>query len=144
MADIRTVIYKYGLLALFALIIVFFFTALPAFGTLQNLYVILQSVAVTAIVALGVTVSMTVGGFDLAVGSTVSLSVMVVAAAQIYHGLGIVWAVVLGLTAGLLVGFTSGALIVYARIPDMLATLGSMFVSSGLSLILTAGKSVST
>ncbi|KFI82869.1 ABC transporter permease [Bifidobacterium psychraerophilum] len=144
MADIRTVIYKYGLLALFALIIVFFFTALPAFGTLQNLYVILQSVAVTAIVALGVTVSMTVGGFDLAVGSTVSLSVMVVAAAQIYHGLGIVWAVVLGLAAGLLVGFTSGALIVYARIPDMLATLGSMFVYSGLSLILTAGKSVST
>ncbi|MFT8593528.1 MAG: ABC transporter permease [Bifidobacterium sp.] len=144
MANVRTIVYKYGLLALFALIVIFFFAALPAFGTVQNLYVILQSVAVTAIVALGVTVSMTVGGFDLAVGSTVSLSVMIVAAAQIYYGLGVVWAVVLGLASGLLVGLTSGALIVFAKIPDMLATLGSMFVYSGLSLILTAGKSVST
>ena len=144
MTSMRNSIYKYGLIVLFVLIVLFFIVALPAFGTLQNLYVVLQSVAVTAIVALGVTVSMTAGGFDLAVGSVVSLSVMVVAAAQIYYGLGVFYALALGLLSGLLVGFTSGALIVYARIPDMLATLGSMFVYSGLSLILTAGKSVST
>ena len=142
--SVRTAIYRYGLIGLFALLLVFFVVALPSFGTLENVFVILQSVAVTEIVALGVTVSMVAGGFDLSIGSTVSLSVMVVGACQVYLGLGTFWSVLLGLLAGILVGLTNGVLIVVARVPDMLATLGSMFVFSGLSLIITAGKSVST
>lgn len=143
MKDLRHLIYRYGLIALFVLIVVFFVMAQPAFGTLENAFVILQSVSVTALVALGVTISMTVGGFDLAIGSTVSFSVMVSAAAQIYFGWNGGVGIILGLASGVLVGVFSGVLIVYAKIPDMLATLGSMFVFSGLALIITAGQSIS-
>lgn len=143
MIDIKRVIYKYGLLALFVLMVVFFWIASPAFGTTQNVFVILQSVSVTAIVALGVTVSMAVDGFDMAAGSIVSLSVMVSTATQIYLGLGAFPAILFALLSGVLVGVFTGALIVFAKIPDMLAALGSMFAIQGLSLIITAGKSVS-
>jgi monosaccharide ABC transporter membrane protein, CUT2 family (TC 3.A.1.2.-) len=144
MSLLRDIVYKYGLLALFVVLVVFFALTRPAFSTTANVLIILQAVAVNAIVALGVTVSMVAGGFDLAAGSIVSFSVMVTGATIIYLGLGGVAGVLLGLASGLLVGLISGVLIVYAKVPDMLATLGSMFVFQGLALIITAGKSIST
>ncbi len=144
MSVVRDIVYRYGLLALFAALVVVFATTRPAFFTSVNILIILQSVAVNAIVALGVTVSMVAGGFDLAAGSIVSFSVMIAGASIIYQGWGGITGVLLGLASGVLVGLVSGLLIVWARVPDMLATLGSMFVFQGLALIITAGKSISS
>lgn len=141
---VRDVVYRYGLLVLLVALVAYFAFSEPSFGTWRNALVILQGVAITAIVALGVTVSLSVNGFDLSVGSTVSFVVMLSAAAQVYWNLGPVWATVIGLVAGLLVGLINGLLIVVARIPDLLATLGTMFVFAGLSLVLTSGQSIST
>lgn len=142
-ARVRDAVYRYGLLALLlALILVFSFTE-ESFPTVRNALIILQSVTITAIVALGVTVSLTVGGFDLSVGSTVGFVVMLTAAAQVYWDLGPVWAVVIGLVAGAAIGLVNGLLVVVARIPDLLATLGTMFTFAGLALVLTSGQSVS-
>jgi len=139
----RDGVYRYGLLVILVLLIAYFSLTEPAFGTARNLLVILQGVAITAIVALGVTASLTVAGFDLSVGSTVSLTVMMTAATQVYWNLGPVWAVVIGLSVGIVVGLVNGLLIVVARIPDLLATLGTMFVFAGLALLITSGQSVS-
>ncbi len=141
---VRDVVYRYGLLALLVVLIAYFAATEPSFGTWRNALVILQGVAITAIVALGVTVSLTVNGFDLSVGSTISLVVMLTAATQVYWNLGPVWAIVIGLATGLVVGLVNGLLIVVARIPDLLATLGTMFVFAGLSLVLTSGQSISS
>lgn len=140
---VRAIVYRYGLLALLVALIVFFAVTEPAFPTLRNLLVVLQSVAITAIIALGVTVSLTIAGFDLSVGSIVSFVVMLTAAVQVYWDLGPVVAVVLGIIAGAAIGLLNGVLIVVARIPDLLATLGTMFAFAGLALVLTAGQSVS-
>jgi simple sugar transport system permease protein len=51
-------------------------------------------------------------------------------------------AVAVGLLAGAGIGLWNGLLIVRARIPDLLATLGSMFVLQGVTLIMTSGESV--
>lgn len=141
---VRDGVYRYGLLVILVALIVFFAATEPAFPTWRNALVILQGVAITAIVALGVTISLTVNGFDLSVGSTVSLTVMITAATQVYWNLGPVWAVVLGLATGVVIGLVNGLLIVVARIPDLLATLGTMFVFAGLALLLTSGQSVSS
>ena len=140
---LRDGIYRYGLLVLLVGLVVFFAVSEPSFGTWRNALVILQGVAITAIVALGVTISLTVNGFDLSVGSTISFVVMLTSAAQVYWNLGPVIAVLLGLAGGLFVGLINGLLIVVARIPDLLATLGTMFVFAGLALVLTSGQSVS-
>jgi predicted ABC-type sugar transport system permease subunit len=52
-----------------ALLIVFFHFAEPAFLRVNNLFSVLQSVAVVALLAVGVTVTLAVDGFDLSIGS---------------------------------------------------------------------------
>ncbi|GMA27265.1 ABC transporter permease [Arenivirga flava] len=141
---IRDGVYRSGLLVLLAALIVTFAVSLPAFGTPRNAVIILQSVAITAIIALGVTISLTVGGFDLSVGSTVSFVVMLTTASQVYFEAPPVVAVLLGLVAGAGIGLINGLLVVVARVPDLLATLGTMFVFAGLALVITAGQSVSS
>ncbi|MFT4051194.1 MAG: ABC transporter permease [Microbacterium sp.] len=139
-----TLVYRYGLLALLLAFIVYFSLTQPAFATWRNVLVIGQSVAITAIVALGVTISLTVDGFDLSIGSTMSFVVMLTSAVQVYFGLPAIVAILVGLAAGILVGLLNGVLIVHAHIPDLLATLGTMFVFAGLALVITGGQSVST
>ncbi|MET0162205.1 MAG: ABC transporter permease [Microbacteriaceae bacterium] len=141
---LRDGVYRSGLLVLLAALIVYFAVTLPAFGTPRNAVIILQSVAITAIIAMGVTISLTVGGFDLSVGSNVSFVVMLTTAAQVYYEAPPVLAVLIGLAAGALIGLLNGLLVVVARVPDLLATLGTMFVFAGLALVLTAGQSVSS
>ena len=137
------VAYRYGLLVVLVGLLVFFCLSQPHFRTSDNGLIILQSVAIVAIVALGVTVSMVVGGFDLSVGANVSFVVMVTALAMIRYDLSGAAAIVAGLLAGLLVAAVNTALIILARVPDLVATLGTMFIFQGLALIITVGKSVS-
>jgi simple sugar transport system permease protein len=115
----------------------------PRFRTWDNALIIFKSVAIVAIVALGVTVSMAAGGFDLSVGANVSFVVMVTALVMIRYDLSGVAAVVAGLLAGLLVAGVNTLLIVVARVPDLIATLGTLFIFQGFALIITSGKSVS-
>jgi simple sugar transport system permease protein len=141
---VRDAIYRYGLIAVLIALIAWFALSEPHFGTLKNALIILQSVSVTAIVALGVTISLTVDGFDLSVGSNISLVVMLTAAAQVYWHLPAALAVLIGLGVGAAIGLVNGLLVVVARIPDLLATLGTMFLFAGLALIITQGQSVAT
>ncbi|MFG1705841.1 ABC transporter permease [Nonomuraea sp. M3C6] len=136
--------YRYGLLIVLAAMIVMFAALRPgAFGTYANALIVLQSVAVVGIVALGVTVSMTTGGFDLSAGACVGAVVMVTALAMVKYNLTGATAVVAGLLTGLLVAGVNVLLTVVARVPDLVATLGTMFLFQGLALIITSGQSVS-
>ncbi|TIP55273.1 MAG: ABC transporter permease, partial [Mesorhizobium sp.] len=53
-------------------------------------------------------------------------------------------AVVACLLIGAVVGLINGWLIVYMRVPDLLATLGMMFLLVGLQRIPTEGRSIAT
>jgi simple sugar transport system permease protein len=50
--------------------------------------------------------------------------------------------VALALFTGAVIGLVNGLLIVWLRIPDLLATLGMMFLLAGLQLIPSAGRSI--
>lgn len=140
---VATFFYKYGLVLVLILMIVAFSVTQPAFGTFSNALFILQASALVAIVGLGVTVTMTVGGLDLSVGASVGLSVMVAATAMVKWNLDGWTAILLALGAGLLVGSINAALIVWARIPDLVATLATLFLINGMTLLWTGGQSVS-
>lgn len=141
-ATIKRLVYRYGLLAVLLVMIVFFSLRQPFFGTFVNAMFILQAASIVAVVGLGCTVSMTVGGFDLSVGAAMSLSIMAAAAAMVIGELGGVAAILIGLTAGISVGVLNSILIVYARIPDLVATLSSLFLINGLTLMGVGGQSV--
>jgi simple sugar transport system permease protein len=135
---------KWGFIAVTAALIVFFLIAEPAFGTPENLFGMLKFIAPVGIAALGVTLAMTVGGLDLSVGANAGFAVSIAAWTLVIAGQvgGIAVGVVL--LSGALIGAVNAALIVFARIPDLLATLATMFTVVGLKLIIVDGKSISS
>lgn len=129
---------------LLAAMIIGFSIAQPAFINLANQMSILQAVSVVAILGAGVTVTLAVGGFDLSIGAIAASSVMAASYAMIVWGLDITSTVALVLAFGALVGLFNAFLIVKLRVPDLLATLAVMFLLTGLQLIPTAGRSISS
>ncbi|MEM6461080.1 MAG: ABC transporter permease [Pseudomonadota bacterium] len=139
---IKRLVYRYGLLAVMALMIVYFSVAQPFFPSFINAMFILQAASIVAVIGLGCTVSMTVGGFDLSVGSSMSLAVMASAGTMVIFDMGGVAAIFAGVAAGLAVGLFNSFLIVVARIPDLVATLSTLFLINGLTLIGVNGQSI--
>lgn len=132
----------YGLLLLLALVVVLFSVLEPAFLRVGNLFIILQSVSIVALLALGVTLSMSVGGLDLSIGAVAAMSLMCASYVMVVLDWGPLPAIFISLLCGALVGLLNGFLIVRMGIPDILATLGSMFLIIGLQLIPTGGRSI--
>ena len=65
-----------GLLALLALLVIFLSFASPYFLTTTNLLNIGRGIAIVGIVAVGETIVIISGGFDLSVGSTMAAAGM--------------------------------------------------------------------
>jgi len=133
-----------AIFVLLAALIVLFQAKQPSFLSLGNVFSILQAVAIVAMLGIGVTLTLAVGGFDLSVGSIAAFSQMT-ASYILVVGHGTATAAVLGCVLfGVLAGLLNGLLIVKLRIPDQLATLGTLFLLAGLQLIPTGGRSLTT
>ena len=133
---------RWALIGLLVLMVVFFGAMEPAFVSVRNIVIVLQSVSIVAILALGVTATLVVGGFDLSIGAVAATALMTSSYIMVVFGGGTVAAVAACLALGAVVGLVNGLLIVRLRIPDLLATLGIMFLLLGLQLIPTAGQSI--
>ncbi|MEC5318537.1 ABC transporter permease [Brenneria populi subsp. brevivirga] len=107
-----------------------------------NIINILRSIAIVTVIAIGVSLSLSVGGFDLSVGSTASLANALVISLFVWHGFGTTGAIVLTLLLCTLVGLFNAFLIVVLKIPDMLATLASLFVIQGVAMTYSYGGSI--
>ena len=80
----------------------------PFFFTWTNLLNLLRQVAITGIIASGMTVVIISGGFDLSVGATAALTGVL---AVIFARAGVVPGTVLPIAAGALVGAMNGILV---------------------------------
>ncbi|MBG0750317.1 MULTISPECIES: ABC transporter permease [Pectobacterium] len=107
-----------------------------------NIINILRSIAIVTVIAIGVSISLSVGGFDLSVGSTASLANALVISLFVWYGFGTTGAIVLTLLLCTLVGLFNAFLIVVLKIPDMLATLASLFVIQGVAMTYSYGGSI--
>ncbi len=135
---------RYAVFLLLAAMIPVFSAAEPAFLGVNNFMSVLQAVAVVAILAVGVTISMAVGGFDLSVGAVAASSVMAASYAMVVWRLDAAETVAFVLAFGLAVGLANAFLVVVIGVPDLLATLAMNFLLTGLQLIPTAGRSIAT
>jgi simple sugar transport system permease protein len=133
---------RYAIFLVLAALILFFQSREPAFLRINNLLSVLQSVAVVALLGIGVTVTLAVDGFDLSVGSIAAFTLMLTSYAMVVLQFNAAQTVALALLSGAMIGLVNGLLIVWLRIPDLLATLGTMFLLAGLQLIPSAGRSI--
>ena len=119
-----------------------------------RLRIIILQMAVTGIIAVGVTQVIIAGGIDLSSGSVLGMATMIATslaqtvdvARPVYPalvGMPVLVPVLAGLLAGLLAGVINGGLIAYTGIPPFIATLGMMVSARGVSLWYTHGNPIS-
>jgi len=131
-------------LTLFALILIIcaaMTLVTPYFLSSANFRALSIGLVPTAIIAVGMTVLLVSGGFDLSVGSVMALS-GTVAALMVINGVPISISVILTLALGIIVGIGNGLLVTLVGINPLVATLGTMSVARGSALVLTEGRSV--
>jgi ribose/xylose/arabinose/galactoside ABC-type transport system permease subunit len=114
---------------------------IPSFLTTRNILNVMRQVSITGIVAVGITFVIITGGIDISVGSIVALS-GVVAAMSLKAGYGVAPSILFALLAGVAAGLLNGTLISYGKIMPFVATLGTMSVIRGFTLIIVNGQAI--
>ncbi|MDI3517049.1 MAG: simple sugar transport system permease protein [Thermotogota bacterium] len=133
---------KYGVITALLILVVLFSLTTEAFFTVDNLFDILRAVSILTIVAIGVTFSVVVNGIDVSVGAVTGLAVILSTALMVIWQFPWYWAVVICLLAGAVIGLLNSFLILKLRIPDLLATLGTLYLVQGLQMWITKGDAV--
>jgi ribose transport system permease protein len=131
---------RYGIVIALAIMIVAFSIALPhTFPTLGNAKTIINSGAVTMLLALAATIPLRAGDFDLSIAGTMIVSATIVAQLTA-HGTPWVLALVIVLLAGAFIGLVNAVLIVKIGLNGFVATLGTLTALEGLGLAISQGQ----
>jgi ribose transport system permease protein len=114
----------------------------PTFMTPGNWSALLLQVSVEVIVAIGMTILLVSGGFDLSVGSTFAIGGAVTAMAMV-SGVPTILAIAIGLLIGTTIGFINGFIIARIGINPFVTTLAMMSIVRGMLLVITRGGNIS-
>ncbi len=91
------------------------------------------------ILALGATILMIAGEYDLSIGSNFALSGMIFALLTTTYNFPPLLALVLALITGLIIGLINGLVTLSTKIPSFITTLGTMLIFRGIVLVVTDG-----
>lgn len=123
------------------LFVVFSLLSNGTFDSVQNWGGITSAAAELGIVTIGVALLMISGEFDLSVGANFSFSALVMAImVQDHYPPGAALVVCLAIGAG--IGLVNGVVTVVLDIPSFITTLGTFFLWTGVTLIVTGGETV--
>jgi ribose transport system permease protein len=113
-----------GVVAALVLLCAFFYALEPAFMSERNLRAILNVVSLVGIIAIGQTLLLISGEFDLSVGSVAGLSAVVAAKLMTALALPISLSLLAGVGVGAVLGVVNGVVVVKLGIPAFIQTLG--------------------
>ncbi|EOG5904483.1 ribose ABC transporter permease [Vibrio vulnificus] len=131
-----------SLIALLFLIVVVSFLN-PNFFTVDNILNILRQTSVNAIIAVGMTLVILTAGIDLSVGSVLALC-GAFAASLVAMEVPVLIAVPTALLAGATLGAISGVIIAKGKVQAFIATLVTMTLLRGVTMVYTDGRPIST
>jgi len=112
------------------------------FFTVSNILNVLRQISVNAIIACGMTMVILTAGIDLSVGSALALGSAVTAGLAV-GGTHPLLAILAGLGVGAAIGLVNGLLVTKGNVPAFVATLGTMAIARGLTLVYTGGRPIS-
>lgn len=122
------------------------------FLTPRNLWNLSVQTSSIGIMATGMVLVIVTRNIDLSVGAVLGLTAMIMGLLQVnvlpqFIGLGspFIWiiAVVVGMTAGAIIGTFQGWLIAYRGIPAFIVTLGGLLVWRGCAFLSAGGRTIS-
>ncbi|MBA4383270.1 MAG: sugar ABC transporter permease [Anaerolinea sp.] len=135
---------KWGTILAIGGLLLFFSLSMPdIFMTSSNITTILRSISIVTVIAIGITISLTINGFDLSIGSMATFADTMVISMFVWHNMPTVPAILVTLGVALVVGAFNAFLIVKIKIPDMLVTLASLFIFEGVAMTYAGGGSIS-
>ncbi len=139
--NIKELLVKYKSLLGLVLLIAVVSILNPSFLSPKNIMNILRQTSVNAVIAAGMTFVILTGGIDLSVGSILGIS-GAVCASILVSGQNVVIAVLAALVVGVVVGFLNGFIISKGKLQPFIATLATMTVLKGLTLVYTNGNPI--
>lgn len=136
---------KYGL-AFFALLCVVVFSIMePKFLGLTNILNIITATSVMGVTAMGLSLVMSFGEIDFAVGMELTLTAIIMGVVidkQIVSNYPM--AIIVGLVIAVVFGLVNAFLHIIVGIPAFIATMGTSFIATGLAFYLTNGLYISS
>jgi erythritol transport system permease protein len=137
----RAVFVLLALLALFSILA-------PSFLTANNFAILSKHVAISAILAIGMTFVVLTGGIDLSVGSLAGLGGMVAGylltqgliIGDVNHYPPVAAVILITLAVCIGVGLLNGWLVAKAGVAPFIATLGTLYIARGAALLMSSGK----
>ena len=115
-----------------------------AFLTPRNLWNLSVQTSSIGIMATGMVLVIVTRNIDLSVGSILGFCAMTMAICQVWI-LPAIWiiTVIVGMTAGAMVGALHGYIIAYLGVPAFIVTLGGLLVWRGMAFLLARGETIS-
>ncbi|MDE2950196.1 MAG: ABC transporter permease [Chloroflexota bacterium] len=125
-----------GLLILLLAVVVLFWILEPSTRQQRVYWDLLREISPNLIAAIGVTMLMLAGEFDLSIGSM--LAVTSVTTVVVFNGTDSMWlGVIAGLATGPIVGSIHGYLVTRQKMNSLVTTLGSLFALRGMVYVYT-------
>jgi len=131
------------LVAIVIVVIGFVISAPTTFLSARNIGAFMTSAAQLGVVAVGASILIIAGEFDISVGSNYAFSGIVIGLLSTSAGLPTWLAVIIGLLISTSIGLSNGLITLAARIPSFITTLGTWLVWFGLTLAVSKGFFVS-
>jgi ribose transport system permease protein len=133
--DLSRILWRYGILVVWALIIVAFSILRPTtFSTFGNAQTIAGSQAVLVIIALGLLTPLAAGEFDASVSSVTGVSLVLMGWLNVIHHWPLEWAIAVALLVGLAVGAVNAFFVVVAQVDSIVVTLGTGTLLIGVAV----------
>ncbi|MFY9696718.1 MAG: ABC transporter permease [Rhodoplanes sp.] len=130
-----------GVAIVLALLIIGFTLANPNFATPGNIANLLVQSTLLTLLALPMTLVIMTEGLDLSIGAVLTLASIALALTVVATGSAAL-GILAGLGVGLAFGLANGFLVTALNLPPFIATLGTLGIAQGLSLVVTDGQSV--
>jgi ribose transport system permease protein len=130
----------YGIVVAFVVLFVGLSLSTGPFFTTRNFGNILDQYAALGLLAIGETVCIIAGIFDLSVGAIVSVSAVV--ACMTALSVSPAFGLVAGVLTGVGLGIVNGVVIHFTRINPFIGTLATSIVFAGFAIIITGGNIV--
>ena len=142
-ADAVVLLLKLRAVLVLVALLIMFSVLTPSFLTANNLSILAKHVAISALLAVGMTFVVLAGGIDLSVGSVAGLSGMVAGGLLTIgfygHPSGAAVAVLVALLVSCLVGLLNGMMVTRFGVAPFIATLGTLYIARGAALLLSHG-----
>ncbi|WP_195832846.1 ABC transporter permease subunit [Staphylococcus haemolyticus] len=113
----------------------------PSFLDLSNLLNLLRQISINGLIAFGMTFIILTGGIDLSVGSILALSSAFIVL-MITSGVDPIIALIIGVLIGFVLGAVNGLLVTKGNMAPFIATLATMTIFRGLTLVITDGNPI--